>query len=82
MGQIKIIFIASYFVEEMLFANGSNFPSIVDKANVSFCRSVAFTDTNIPKPLQEINPGICSYPVPQSQSDFMIPIVVSLDRSE
>ena len=82
MGQINCIFIASYFMKEMLFANGSNFPNVVDKANISFCRSIAFTDVNVPKTLQEISPSICSYPVPQSQSDFMILIVVSLNRRE
>lgn len=66
----------------MFFANSSNFSNVVDKANVSFCRSVAFTDANVPESLQEISPGVCPYPVPQSQADFMISVVVSLEDRE
>lgn len=66
----------------MLFANSSNFADVVDKANISFCCSVAFADTNVPKALQEISPGVGSYPVPQSQSDFMISVIVSLEDTK
>lgn len=64
----------------MLFANSSNFPNIVDKANISFCGSVAFTDTNVPKPLQKFSPRVDSYSIPQSHSDLVIFVVVSLDE--
>lgn len=72
----------SYLVEEMLLANSSNFANVVDKANIPFCCSVAFADTNVPKPLQEVSPGVGPYPVPQSQSDFMISVVVFLEEGE
>lgn len=66
----------------MLFANSSNFANVVDKANISFSGSVAFTYTNVSKSLQEISPGVSPYPVPQSQSDFMISVIVFLKESE
>lgn len=63
----------------MLLANRSDFANVVDKAYISFCCSVALTDTNVPEPLQEFSPGVRSHPVPQRQSDFMISIIVSLE---
>lgn len=53
-------------MEEMLFANSSNFPNVVDKANISFGGSVALADANIPKPLQKIGPYIRSHAISQS----------------
>lgn len=63
----------------MHFANSSNFAAVVDKTNISFCRSVAFTDTNVPKSLQEISPDVGPDPVPESHSEFMIFVIVSLE---
>lgn len=67
-------------MEKMLLANGSDFANVVDKANVSLCCSIAFTDTNVPKPIQEISPGVRPYPVPHSHSDFMIGVTVTLEK--
>lgn len=69
-------------MKKIFFANSSNFPNVIDKANISFCRSVAFNNTNVPKSLQEVCPGVEPYPVPQSQADFMVSVIVSLDESE
>lgn len=66
----------------MLSPNSSKFANVVDKANISFCRSVAFTDTDVSKSLQEVSPGLGPYPVPQSHSDFMISVIVSLEERE
>lgn len=65
----------------MLFADGSDFPNVVDEADVSLCGSVTFTDPNVPKPLQEVGPGVGSDPVPQGQSHFVVSVVVPLQQS-
>lgn len=66
----------------MFSAHGSNFVSVVDKADVSFSRPVAFADVNFSKSLQEFSPGVCPQTVPHSHSDFMIFVVVSLTEDE
>lgn len=66
----------------MLFANGSKFSNIVDKADISFGCSVAFTDLNVPKSMQEFRPRVGPHPVPESQPDFVIPVIVPLKESE
>lgn len=63
----------------MLFTNGSNFPYVVDKTDIALCCTVAFTDSNISKSLQEIRPGVGSDSVSDSQSHFMILVVVFLE---
>lgn len=70
-----------YLVKEMLPANCSNFANVVEKADRSFCCSVAFVDMNVPKPLQEIGPGISSYPISDGNTDFMISVSVALERT-
>lgn len=73
---------ASYLVEKMLLANSSNFANVIDKADISFRCSVAFTYMNVPEPVQEISPGVRPYPVPNSHTDFVISVIVSLKRDE
>lgn len=70
----------TYLVEEILLANCSNFANVVEKAGRSFCCTVGFVDTNVPKPLQEIGPGISSYPVSDGNTDLVIPVSVALER--
>lgn len=69
-----------YLVEEMLFANCSNFANVVDKANGSLCGSIALADTNIPEAVQEIRPGIRSDSVTHGESHLVIPVTVALEE--
>lgn len=66
----------------MLLADSTDLANVVDKADVSFCCSVAFTDTDISEPLQEISPGVRPYPVPHGQSHFMVSVSVTLQGGE
>ena len=65
----------------MLPAKSSDFSNIVDKANVSFSCSIAFSDTNVSKSIQKFSPGVSSYPIPQSNPYFMILVIVLLEGS-
>lgn len=65
-------------MEKVIFAYSSNFPTVVDDARISLCRSVAFNHTYVPKSLQEVRPGVGPQPVPDRQSDFMFSVIVSL----
>lgn len=69
-----------YLVEEMLFANCSNFANVVDKAYASLCGSIAFTDANVPEPVQEVRPGIRSDPVSHGDTHLVILVSVALEE--
>lgn len=71
---------SEYLVEEMLFANCSNFANVVDKAYGSLRGSVAFADTNVPEAVQEIGPGICPDPIPHGDPHIVIPVTVALEE--
>lgn len=64
----------------MLLAYGADLADVVEKADVSFCRAVAFTDPDVSEPLQEVSPGVGAYPVAQGQSHFMVSVPVVLQR--
>lgn len=67
-------------MEKVFLANSSNFANVVNKSDVSFCCSIAFADMNVPKPIQEVSPGVRPYPVPHSHSDLMIFVTVTLEK--
>lgn len=73
---------STYFVEKMLFANSSDFPNVVDKADVSLCSSVALTNLDVPITVQKFSPDVSSQSIPHSQPDFMISVIVSLGGNE
>lgn len=67
-------------VEEMLFANCSNFADVVDKAYGSLGGPVAFADTNVAEALQELRPGIRSDAISHGQSHLVISVTVALEQ--
>lgn len=73
---------SSHLVKKMLLADSTDLADVVNKANVSFCCSITFTDTDVSEPLQEISPRVRPYPVPQGQSHFMVSVSVTLQGGE
>lgn len=73
---------SSHLVKKMLLADSTDLANVVDKSDVSFCCSVAFTDTDVSEPLQEISPGVRPDPVPHRQSHFMVSVSVTLQGGE
>lgn len=69
-------------MKKVLLADSTDFANVVDKADVSFCCSVAFADSDVSEPLQEITPGVRPYPVPYGQSHFMVSVSVTLQGGE
>lgn len=66
----------------MLLADSADLADVVDKADVSFRCSVALTDTDVSKSLQEVSPGVGPYPVPHGQAYFMIAVSVTLHEGK
>lgn len=69
-----------YLVQEMLFANCSNFANVVDEADGSLCGPIALTDTNVPEPVQEVRPGVRSDPVAHGEAHLVILVSVALEE--
>lgn len=66
----------------MLFSDGSDFPDVVDEADVSFRRPVALADVNVAKSVQKFSPCVHSDSISDRCTHFVLPIIVFLKRRD